>query len=210
MSADGNTLAAASVFGNQMMDALGGVFASTNGGRLWKFYSLKNAVSLAASADGRKMVVVAPLGAYRSTNSGATWTQMTNAPAVYEWSSSSKYIASSADGTRLAMCDTPTSWQAPHIYVSTNSGDTWRETTAPGNDWGCVAMSADGETIAATPFYAPGTICLSTNGGLTWTTNSPNTAWRAIAVSGDGSRLAATMGGAITDGVTNGRIYIAQ
>src|SRR5579859_6869614 len=59
-----------------------------------------NWVSLAASADGTKLVAVSGSSVngsvYTSTNSGFTWTLQTNAPIVY-WGS----VASSADGNYL-------------------------------------------------------------------------------------------------------------
>jgi photosystem II stability/assembly factor-like uncharacterized protein len=81
--------------------------------------------SIAASADGTKLVaVVYGGGIYTSTNSGSTW-QPTVAPSGFPWQS----VASADDGTKLVAVgfyDYP-------IYLSTNSGLSW-STNGPGEN----------------------------------------------------------------------------
>ncbi len=111
-----------------------------------------------------------------------TWTQtiaLSNA-----WIS----IASSADGVRLAAVS-----QGYHgqISISTNSGATWAQTSAPTNyGWNSVASSADGSKLTAVSYNGP--ICVSTNLGTNWTlANAPNEYWGSVASSADGTKLAA-------------------
>jgi hypothetical protein len=211
-SADGNTLLLAAPIGEALFST-GAIFASTNAGASWMSNTLNNAVGTVMSADGSKMFVVAPSYFLRSTDSGTTWSQETNAPNIYSIGSPSQYIASSADGTRLVLC---VPWDINRnpgpIYISSDSGDTWNLTSAPSNIWGFVTSSANGKTIVAVPagVAQSGTICLSTDYGATWTTNSPVWRWGAVATSADGGKLtaaAATDAGSSTNG---GPIYVSQ
>jgi photosystem II stability/assembly factor-like uncharacterized protein len=111
-------------------------------------------------------------------------------------------IASSADGTKLAAAvqggnsiDTSghlTTWPG-FIYTSTNSGATWKQTSAPSAPaiaWFSIASSADGTKLAAV--IAGGLIYTSTNSGVTWKpTSAPRSYWTTIASSADGSKLVA-------------------
>jgi len=138
----------------------GEVIASTNAGATWTETNVGSALltSVAASADGRKIVAAArrtyynffPGAIFTSTNSGATWTG-TSAPGQ-PWSS----VASSADGTKLAAAG-----QA--IYTSIDSGLTWTSNSAPADGgWSSIASSADGCKLVA-----------AVNGGGIWTLQSP-------------------------------------
>jgi Tfp pilus assembly protein FimT len=130
-----------------------------------------------------------------------TWTQ-TSAPSNY-WVS----IASSADGTKLAAVASPGPANPGPIYVSTNSGATWTQASAPTNYyWYAVASSADGsKLVAVAPFdtsVAPfdtsnnltGRIYTSTNFGMTWASNNaPGFFWSSVASSADGNKLVAAV-----------------
>lgn len=199
-SADGKTLAATAI-PNTPDFALGVIFCSTNFGTTWTSNQINYITGVAMSADGTKMVAAASPYVWRSTNSGTTWTLATGAPVIYyPVVSPSQYIASSADGNKLVYCIPPGSDSGPgSIYVSTDSGDTWTLTSAPGGPWFAVASSADGNTLLAAPYTgALNTypICLSTNSGATWTTNNtPNQFWGGgIATSADGGKLFAAAG----------------
>jgi hypothetical protein len=128
-----------------------------------------------------------------------TWT-LTGA-ATNSW----RAVASSADGTKLvAVTDVTQTNPVPTgtgaIYVSTDSGITWTQTSAPGNNWSSVASSADGTkllALASPASFASGTgPYTSTDSGATWTlhgsTNGLNgLAWGSAASSADGTILAA-------------------
>lgn len=213
-SADGNTLLLAATYDASFSSA-GGIFVSTNAGASWTSNTANNVVGVAVSADGSKMFAVGGSPFLRSTDFGTTWTQETNAPAITSWTSPSQFIAASADGTRLVLCvpsegDIILNPNPGFIYVSTDSGDTWNQTSAPSNYWGYVASSADGKTIVAVRnIGGPGPICLSTDSGATWTTNSPLLTWSALAASADGGKLAAASTG--YDSGTNAEtVYVSQ
>jgi hypothetical protein len=210
ISADGNTIAAVAPIASGSDPAtVCAIFCSTNSGNNWVSNNLNLAhtlgqpspVSVAMSADGRKIFVVDPEEVSYSTNSGATWMLMTNAPITYAWLSPSQVIASSADGNKLIMC-IPANPNEPYefsgVFVSTNCGNTWSLSSLPQtNAWGWVASSADGKTLMAsgTGFYNPIPLCISTNSGTSWTINS-NENWAGVACSADGGGLVA-VGGAI-------------
>jgi photosystem II stability/assembly factor-like uncharacterized protein len=199
-SADGKTLAAIAADFNP-----GVIFCSTNSGATWTSNLFLNIAGVAMSADGTKIVAVAPPNVWRSTNSGTTWMQVTSTPSRYGSLSPSQYIASSADGKKLVYAGS-----YEQIYISTNSGDSWNLTSAPNNPWLAVASSGDGNTLLAVPNEdsSPYPIYVSTNAGTTWTTNnSPNLIWESVACSADGGKLfAAAFGDTISD-PNSGSIY---
>jgi hypothetical protein len=74
--------------------------------------------------------------------------------------------------------------------VSTNTGNTWKQTILPSGEWLAVASSADGAKLAAA--NSVGFIYASTNSGVTWNTNSAfSKNWTSIACSADGNRVVA-------------------
>jgi len=131
---------------------------------------------------------------YASTNSGSSWF-FTGAQSN-NWTS----VASSADGVKLvataASIYNPTYGGARGgpIYTSPDSGTTWKATTAPSNQWSCVASSADGSTLVAAAVYNNsnteyGLILVSTNSGVCWkTTSAPTNFWLSVACSADGTK----------------------
>ena len=119
-----------------------------------------------------------------------TWTQ--TGAANTNWFS----IASSADGSVLFASGGTTNQSA--IYISTNSGATWAQTTLPmtNSSFG-LAVSADGTTVfAESGFHGSSPtnsnpLFLSTNSGSTWTSligpTTNKTSWNAM--SADGGKL---------------------
>jgi hypothetical protein len=167
--------------------------------------------SIASSADGRKLVAAAhrdgatspQAGVFTSDNYGVTWTPRTT-PAVTAYR-----VASSADGTRLAMVE-----RFGKIYTSADSGLTWSAGAFEGG-FNSVASSADGSVLVAVqangtnPITEPappagrtGRLLVSTNSGATWTERAtPSKWWRGAAVSADGNRLVGA--------VNVGQIYVS-
>ncbi len=212
-SADGTNLVAAVGLGG------GPIYTSTNSGKTWKITiapSTNYWAAVASSADGTKLAA-AQLGddsdpinfggyIYTSTNSGATWTQQTNAP-FSAWYG----IASSADGTKLVAAGrSPGLGQIGGLYTSTNSGGTWTSNAAPvlnsflSLNWSGVAISADGGRMVAVASGSGGLIYTSTNSGVSWQTNNvlTNMNWQSVASSADGCKLVAAVNG--------GGIYTSQ
>jgi photosystem II stability/assembly factor-like uncharacterized protein len=121
------------------------------------------------------------------------WTQ-TSAP-ITNWTA----VASSADGSRLAAAANGDvvliggmySTLPGPVYISTNSGVTWFESTnAPNAVWSSVVFCADGSKLTAA--VAGGWIYQSPDAGLTWTpTGAPSNYWVSVTSSADGNRLAA-------------------
>jgi len=143
---------------------------------------------IASASDGTKLVAaVYNGGIYTSTNSGATWTQQTNAPNA-NWMS----VASSADGTILVAI---TLAYSGGIYTSTNSGMTWTKTSAPTtNFWWAVASSSDGTKLAAandSGYSSGGGIYTSQNSGTSWTRTASGGVTISVASSSDGNTLIA-------------------
>lgn len=158
------------------------------------------AYALAASADGTKLVFAPQFKGTlaRSTDSGATWTDLT-APGSRYWED----IASSSDGSRLVAV------AQGAIVTSTDSGATWTEHAPTGSaNYHAVASSADGLKLAVaadsgSTGISTSIIFISADGGLTWTTptvTGRTSAWMDITSSADGSRLYAveSVGGIFT------------
>ncbi|MGO9704396.1 MAG: WD40/YVTN/BNR-like repeat-containing protein [Limisphaerales bacterium] len=129
-----------------------------------------------------------------------TWTQ-TSAPTNY-WTS----VASSADGTKLVAAA-----KNDGIWVSTNSGDTWIQTSAPNyQDGYSIASSFDGTKLVAGAHA--GGIYISTNSGQTWVSNNlPNQDWYSVASSADGSKLAALIAnGVVFTSTDSGNTWVSS
>ena len=201
-SADGNKMAVA---GNNS------IYLSTNSGATWQPSSAPSRYwsSIASSADGSKLVAAAvqggaapiPGGIYTSTNSGAAWSS-NNVLNLNNWNA----VASSSDGTRFVAASGPYSNPIGPICISTNSGNTWTQTSAPVTNWCSVASSASGSKLLAGTFGGPA--YLSTNSGDAWIqqTNLPSARWTTMATSADGNTL---MAAAYQVGSGFGGIYIS-
>lgn len=209
-SSDGkNIVAVATYNGTGLNSPPGEICTSTNFGATWIVQTnapVNNWLSVVSSTDGSKLTAVNFVGLYTSTNSGITWTQV-GKPAVITWNSStpSQILASSGDGARLVLGFTSINGlnrNLSPIYISTNGGLTWSQTSAPSNNWTSFGSSVDGSRLIAsaggfnrngTPIYGP--ILTSTNFGSTWVTNDINALnWAAVATSADGSKLIAVPG----------------
>jgi photosystem II stability/assembly factor-like uncharacterized protein len=110
-----------------------------------------------------------------------TWSKI-SAPVDNYWQS----ITSSSDGTKLAaVTGYPNNG---NIYVSTNSGSNWTQSSSSSAEWSGIACSADGSRLIV---VAQNSLPrLSTNGGGNWTNAAvSSTGWTSVASSFDGSRL---------------------
>lgn len=139
--------------------------------------------AIAMSGDGAGIAISTTAYTFITGDSGATWVARNPTFSGY-------YMASSTDGTRLAV----SSANRGYVYVSADSGASWTQYDPTGTGpttWRGMAMSADGTklfTLAGHNAY------VSTDGGATW--NSYVVAghggnWRSIASSADGMKLVA-------------------
>lgn len=222
MSADGSTMVAGAPFGPGGFPPSGAIFCSTNSGASWYSNNMETAtgssttpaVSVAMSADGRKIFVTGPIQLCCSTNFGTSWMQMTSAPPSYSFISPAQYIASSADGNKLIYSVAPID-NFNLIYFSTNSGNTWSLASLPGSYWTYVASSADGQTLMAASgaevaiASTPGPLFISTNSGASWTTNTSEN-WAGAACSADGGALFAVAASDTNLDGNSGAVYKSQ
>ena len=194
-SADGSNLVAVA--------ESGGIFTSTNSGLNWTRQtnglvpSTLGFLYVATSTDGGKIVAASSAGTnsaiYISTNAGLNWIKATNAP-LATWYS----VASSANGNILMAG----AYNSGKVYISTDSGATWTNTSLPSNNWNSVAESADGTKMVALANsgssllgFGKGGIYTSTNSGEAWVSNSaPSWSWCCAAMSPDGDEIVATVG----------------
>jgi hypothetical protein len=207
-----NTVAS-SVDGSKLIaGSLGWIYCiSTNSGTTWitntqpqKGSTAGSWSCIASSADGTKYVGILGNVIWVSTNSGTTWLS-NNVPGVSFFGS----VALSADGNKLVAVVGDYSSPGP-IYISTNSGVTLTQTTAPTNNWMSVASSADGTKLVAAAMNSEGGfIYASTDSGLTWTlTGAPtNNSWATVASSADGSKLVAASWYAFVSNHIYGCVY---
>ncbi len=176
----------------------GGVYTSSDSGANWNLrWSPTIPVSeVAMSADGTKLVAIKgdpyndpnPFSVYRSSDSGVSW-QPVGPPEVTNFLVG---VASSANGTHLAVAGVDFGTGVSYIYTSSDSGTSWRLTSAPQNYWVALASSADGSKLVAIGSF-PDVIYTSGDYGTTWQLQpaAPQEAWGSVACSADGTRLVA-------------------
>jgi len=140
--------------------------------------------ALATNSDGTKVFAGAQKGGYISSDSGATWTEISALNNV----NSSGYqvsVGMSIDGTKLYYAFNN------KVYYSWNSGSTWSNTTTNSSNqqvWS-ISTSYDGSKILMTTRDG-GLYSYSTNSGQSWTvvSDSYGGGW-AGAISGDGTKI---------------------
>lgn len=168
-SSDGQTLAATL----WVSFVLNSIRVSTNGGSTWSTTAIAGTTSnlaqisggIAMSGDGTKIIVgdgkSSTVGyCYLSTNSGASFTQMTSAGTGSQW-----YVAISRDGSTIYISSDVVTSQ---FLRSTDNGVTWTSVALPVGFAGAVACGSDG-TKVITADSNVGHIWTSTNSGASWT-----------------------------------------
>jgi hypothetical protein len=159
-----------------------GIYVSPNGGRAWKFCGLKGkaVLALAASTEFAASPTLFAgtdgLGLWRSEDAGKTW-QPVNFTGADSGASSAPYSVnaiawvpfpplSAGDSPRESILLAATAESG--ILRSTDGGDTWQFTQAPGNDIPSVmCLSGLGSELAA-----------GTLGDGLWTSPDQGRSWR--------------------------------
>ena len=122
-----------------------GVYMSTTTGATWMKTSLPSYgwFTSSVSSDGTHILVGGSQLAYISTNTGASWTNIT--PSGMGLANVGA-VAISPDGTHLAVAGT----NPGYIFTSIDGGSTWTEQAALGSrDWGYLAFSSNGSQLVA-------------------------------------------------------------
>lgn len=140
-----------------------GICSSSDYGVTWATNSTPTGFTdLAESTDWQNFYALTGGGViYKSTNSGATWTQ------AITYSVPWRTIACSADGRIVIATATAGGSQDPgYIYMSTNFGSTWgqRWSFSQGPGWQTTFCSADATYIGCPGYAALG----SRDSGVTW------------------------------------------
>jgi hypothetical protein len=163
--------------------------------------------SIAVSSDGTRLVAGSAIGGiWISSNSGTNWAQATDLPSA-DWIS----VASSSNGTTLvASADEVYIGASSYpggIWISSNAGATWSQTSAPSAYWISVASSSDGSKLAAVVGNGGSTVGIWTSinsgtnwvqiapPGLDWASTLSSSSWYSVAASSDGTKLAAGIDG---------------
>lgn len=140
------------------------IFISTDSGSIWTQVNLPGMwTSVASSADGLRLVVVAEGGyIYTSSNGGTTWSNANNA-GRRGWYA----VASSSDGSKLAA-----GADQDDIYTSSDSGLTWYKNNVGNLNWWAIASNANGTQLIAADYNgalyvgAPTPISLADEGSV--------------------------------------------
>ncbi len=185
------------------------------GSRMWS--------SIASSADGNTLLATTfDSGLWRSTNAGATWTQITNMnlPAGNIMAN----VAINSDATTIVVSDMGDfETVGGYIYISHDSGATWTTMTDLGQRmWGNlgellitnVAISDDGQKIAVLDSsgadFEGGYIYTSADGGATWIEQiaAGSRLWASITSTVDGNILfAAVLSGSLWRSTDSGATW---
>ena len=160
-------------------------------------FTWRDWVSIASSSDGTKWVAVNENSFYgnkvlRSTDSGATWTELGLNTSVHK-------IASSSDGTKLAVTTDN------HIWTSADSGNNWTEQTNSPSGLYEIASSSDGSKLVACKWN--GYICTSDDYGVSWVQRYESKGWVSIAMSSNGQIIYATDRGYIYKSIDGGATW---
>ena len=180
------------------------LFQTMNNGGSWNgFDAAVNGAVLDISADpvtSGIIVAASENGIFRTTNSGASWTQ----------SLALSYVVSLARSP--ATTTTIYALSPNNVYSSTDNGATWQfqGTLSNGNFEGLVADTSTATTVYA---YSQDTgVYVSTNGGATWSAaNSglPSTSVAAMVAASDGSLYASVPGSGIYKSANRGTSWTA-
>ena len=139
--------------------------------------------SITSNSTGTFIAVSSNANAYKSTNTGSTFTPCASG-------SNYRNVVSNGDGSFLVGYNTK-------IYKSTNNGTTWIDLLGPSTTWTTVDVSktagGSGYTIVAAD---SSNIYISYNSGTTWTTKSTfpagvSRSWVSVTCSEDGTKMAA-------------------
>lgn len=130
---------------------------------------------ICCSADGAIVYGAAQDGLYKSTDYGASFTQLT----PVDWFEG---IACSDDGTKIVACG------YSDIYVSTDSGANWT-THENGPTYFKAACSADGSKMVVCVASPSGNVWVSSDSGANWTTKQTTGYFYSVACSADGSTI---------------------
>lgn len=146
------------------------------------------ASAVAMSADGARQVAVVKGGdIYTSSDSGATWTDVSETTAASTADKTWTAVAMSADGSKLVAVE-----YGGDIWKSTDYGATWTNISTAddntvGQAWTSVAMSTNGLNILAGTYGAG--FFTSTDSGDSWTQSTDNgNGVIGVAMSADSSK----------------------
>jgi hypothetical protein len=200
----------------------GPLVLSSNGGATWHAAAMPDGQAnhwwrwIDCSSDCSAIVAVSQnQEIFRSGDYGATWHRVNvtlgSAPVAESW----YRVQVSGDGQTIAVvANSFGGASGSGIYVSHDGGATWIRGFSLVADYTFLAVSSDGQRIAATMSdtgSVRGRVLLSTDGGASFNEVSvPGaiTDWRAIVMSAAGDRLAAATGGFNTQ--TAGLLYTAR
>lgn len=131
---------------------------------------------------------------YKSTDTGATWTQLSTPNNTLAWTS----IKCNYTGTIVFASQANGS-----LYLSSDGGTSWTQQSGAGvRNWTAVYLSDNGQVLVA--LVNSGNIWVSVNGGGIWTPRATSRSWAHIAGSSDGGVLLA---GANSPGSGQANLY---
>jgi photosystem II stability/assembly factor-like uncharacterized protein len=186
----------------------GPLVISNDGGSTWHRAAMPDGQAnhwwrwISSSSDGSVLVAVSHDGqVFRSTNAGVSWTRLTVSVGGVVANETWYRVKTSADGQTIAVvANTFGGAPGTGIYVSHDGGASWSKNFSLVADYTYLAMSSDGQRIAATVSNTGSTrgrVLMSFDGGSTFAQvpmPGSDTDWRAIAMSATGDHVAAATG----------------
>lgn len=190
-SGDGTKLAAfaqQAYAGPLYIPLLNQVYVSSDSGATWRPANAgpPYAYSLALTPDASTLVVVSFGLSFTSHDLGITWKTNALPPNVQQ-------IALSDDGTKWVCSGTGNGASSGAIYISDDSGSSWKPTSAPVTNWSSAVSSADGSHLAAV-VNRTNQVFTSADRGVTWESRipaGPTNSFNLLVCSADGDKLVA-------------------
>jgi len=178
---------------------------STNGGSSWTSYASPNSdyqvQQVGISLTGQVMYYTDYYAIYRSSNYGASFSQLMSAPPYIQT------FACDATGTYLFIGS-----ENDSIYVSNDSGTTF--TLAYNQEVSgihYIICSASGQYVYAVDYYNPSNLIISTNYGVSFTSSTMPASINGLVCDQSGQKLLATSSSGVYSSVDYGASwYVTQ
>ena len=197
-------------------DTDGNIYTSQDSGSTWINRTGGNTGSgkyfywITSDSIGKNLAAVNGVDIYTSVNKGITWTNQTvnTSQTSQNWYA----ITSNSTGQYLAAVV-----KGGGIYISSNTGASWNQTSAPNANWVSIVSDSTGKYLVACidngGIYTCNSSTLTNGNTGAWIlSSSPNTSWICLTIDSTGKYVAAVNSGNLINNVyaLDGHIWTSQ